>query len=128
MSNQYNLNDFDEKDIVSFESQLFKVFQLRESIRKAFNTPNVGAYLHQALSQHKIPINTQSFANSYHSEFDEWLFDGGGDCEVLRPGIQGWQKGKIRIRLKVDVEFCADEPENESTESPLDDIRQMINE
>ena len=128
MNNHYNLNDFDERDIVSFESQLFKVVQLRESIRKSFNSTSVGAYLHQALAQQKIPINTQNFASSYQSELDEWLFDAGGECEVLRPGPQGWQKGKIRIRVKVDLEFCLDEPESDQAESPLDDIRQMINE
>lgn len=39
------------------------------------------------------------------------------DCEVLRLGAKGWQKGKVRISL----EFCPDLPE-----SPLDDIRQAI--
>jgi len=56
----------------------------------------------------------------------------GIDCEILKIGAKGWQKGKIRIR--VSVEFIPDEPEIEQTpetthpESPLDDIRRMINE
>ncbi len=62
------------------------------------------------------------------------LFVQGVDCQVLRFGRKGWQKGKVRI--KVSVEFCPDEPDveekpasNEITqpESPLDDLRQMIN-
>ncbi|MEM7552998.1 MAG: KGK domain-containing protein [Cyanobacteria bacterium P01_A01_bin.84] len=50
---------------------------------------------------------------SGHDELQEkWLIDGQA-CEVLRPGTQGWQKGKVRISL----EFCPDE-----RESPLDNI------
>ncbi|MFB2974681.1 KGK domain-containing protein [Microseira sp. BLCC-F43] len=66
---------------------------------------------------------------------DKW-FDDGLDCEILRPGAKGWQKGTVRI--KVTLEFCPDEPEIEETppneqpeisetESPLDDLRQLIN-
>ncbi|MFW6296407.1 MAG: KGK domain-containing protein, partial [Halothece sp.] len=38
---------------------------------------------------------------------------------------KGWQKGKFRIR--VALEFIPDEPENNQPESPLDDIRQQMN-
>ena len=58
----------------------------------------------------------------------------GVDCETLKFRANGWQKGKVRIR--VSLEFCPDEPEVEETsasneiaqpESSLDDLRQMIN-
>lgn len=63
----------------------------------------------------------------------KWLEEG-ADVEVLRCGSLGWKKGKMRIR--VILEFCPDEPENEEiaannkgessgTESLLDDIRRM---
>lgn len=42
------------------------------------------------------------------------------DCEVLRLGARGWQKGKVRINL----EFCPDQPSEPP--SPLDDIRQTL--
>jgi hypothetical protein len=58
-------------------------------------------------------------------------FSEGIDCEVLRLDAKGWQKGKVRLA----IEFCPDEPEIEETpteeipqpQSPLDDLRQMIN-
>ncbi|MEP0872248.1 hypothetical protein NDA01_20760 [Trichocoleus desertorum AS-A10] len=128
MSNWYDLKTFDSKDIVSFESQIFKTEKLIEAVNKSFNSSNTGYYLSETLGQQKIPINVRSFSQSYQEECNEWWFSEGGDCEVLRPGPQGWQKGKIRIKLKVDVEFCLDEPESDQAESPLDDIRQMINE
>jgi hypothetical protein len=67
---------------------------------------------------------------------DDW-FDEGENCEILRVGGKGWQKGKMRIRLT--LEFCPDEPavedppasnkpESREPESPLDDIRRMIKE
>ncbi|MEG4805313.1 KGK domain-containing protein [Microcoleus sp. ARI1-B5] len=63
------------------------------------------------------------------------LFDEGIAGKVLRFGSQGWQKGKIRV--KICVEFCPDEPEAEQTpeknesetpkpESPLDDLRRQL--
>ncbi len=39
-------------------------------------------------------------------------------CKILKPGGY-WKKGKIKIRIS--LEFCPDEPE-----SPLDDIRQTL--
>jgi hypothetical protein len=64
------------------------------------------------------------------------------DCELLRLGSQSWQKGKFRLQayikfrdedgrrikalIKVDLEFCPDEPPISEPESPLDDLRQMI--
>ncbi len=55
----------------------------------------------------------------------------GVECEVLSPG-KDWRKGKVRVTL----EFLPDEPETEETlpsdtitepESPLDDLRQRMN-
>lgn len=70
---------------------------------------------------------------------NNWLQDGVG-CEILKRGAKDWQTGKVRI--KISLEFCPDEPEIEETpasaqtettqtsqaESPLDDLRKMLNE
>jgi hypothetical protein len=128
MGSQHNLKDFNDSDIISFNSQLFKVEQLTKALIVALGAKYVGHYLHEALVQQRIPIDTRNFSGAYQEEHNEWWFSEGGECEVLRPGPQGWQKGKIRIRVKVDLEFCPDEPEGAQAESPLDDIRQMINE
>jgi hypothetical protein len=63
------------------------------------------------------------------------LFEDGMECEVLRPGADGWKKGKVRFVL----EFCPDEPENNENQeneqldtsqksSPLDDLRKQLKE
>ena len=49
-------------------------------------------------------------------------FSQGEECEILRAGSPGWQKGKIKIN--VILEFIPDEPEETS---PLDDVRQELN-
>ncbi|AFY83582.1 KGK domain-containing protein [Oscillatoria acuminata] len=51
---------------------------------------------------------------------DEEAFIDGFECRVLQPGKK-WQTGKIRI--KINVEFCPDDPSE--PDSPLDDIRKM---
>jgi KGK domain len=42
----------------------------------------------------------------WSAEKNDWFTDRGIDCEALRFGSQGWQKGRIRVSL----EFCPDEP------------------
>ncbi len=44
---------------------------------------------------------------SWSEEKNDWFTDRGIDCEALRFGSKGWQKGRIRLSL----EFCPDEPE-----------------
>lgn len=51
------------------------------------------------------------------SDDNEGWFGEGLDCEALRFGKQGWQRGRVRIRL----EFCPDRPPkllNESRREP----------
>lgn len=61
-------------------------------------------------------------------------FNDGVSCEILKPG-KTWQKGKVRI--KITLEFCPNEPEIPETpaknqleigqpESPLADLRKII--
>ena len=55
----------------------------------------------------------------------------GIDCQILKIGSKGWQKGKLQIEVnknikswetQTSIKFCADEPLEQK--SPLDDIRQ----
>ncbi len=62
-----------------------------------------------------------------------WNSDQKGiDCQILKVGSKGWQKGKMKIEVnksfdpygqtRVCIKFCPDEPLEQK--SPLDDIRQ----
>lgn len=55
----------------------------------------------------------------------------GINCQVLKIGSKGWQKGKVQIEVnkniksgeaQTSIKFCPDEPPEQK--SPLDDIRQ----
>ncbi|HBE18503.1 MAG TPA: KGK family protein [Cyanobacteria bacterium UBA11149] len=97
----------------------FKVSELLKAIiTKIINTDN-------------ICTNAANSKRRHHQEIHEW-WDEGIDCEVLTCDGKGWQKGKVRLAL----EFIPDEPEVEEIsvsnqlflpESPLDDLRQMMN-
>ncbi len=124
---EYNsyLPGYTDDDVLMFQQEtMFKVVKFRQAIEYAFNK-YLPAHLQSSLANNKIIINTQN------------CFGDGVTCEVLKIGAKGgWKKGKVRIR--VSLEFCPDEPEVEEiiesnqiefskTESPLDDIRQIIN-
>lgn len=42
----------------------------------------------------------------WSEEQEGWFTSRGAQCEVLRFGNQGWQRGRVRIRL----EFCPEQP------------------
>jgi hypothetical protein len=124
--NSYLL-DYGNDDILSLEfGKLFKLAKFREAMKSAFtNQDQVPYYLSSALNQKGIEIN----------DFDiNRILEKGIDSEVLRLGANVWQKGKVKI--KVTLEFRPDEPEvkeiaatqeTAQPKSPLDDLRQMIN-
>jgi hypothetical protein len=72
----------------------------------------------------KIKFLLKNYGGVSDPKMVTWFIDG-QYCKLLKLGAKGWQKGKIRIR--VSVEFCPDEPQTTLPESPLDDLRQMIN-
>jgi len=62
------------------------------------------------------------------------IFNEGIDCQFLNLGAKSWKKGKVRIRI--NVEFYAEENnqenqiiniQNNSSDSPLDDLRKIMN-
>jgi hypothetical protein len=65
--------------------------------------------------------------NSPHARW----FNNGIDCEILNLGAKNWKKG--RVKIKISVEFYVEEETDSSNkevsepESPLDDLRQMLN-
>ena len=120
-------DESEHKDtVVSFFSSMFKVGELVSVAMDVFRDKGLEELNNRltSLGKGKIPIGKSTY---------EW-FNNGTGCELLSPGAKGWQKGKVRI--KVILEFCPDEPEVEEAapcseilqpESSLDDIRQMMN-
>lgn len=132
MENWIELMDCNKNDVLSFP-ELFKVGKVREVVNQASQNNEVAEALIYLASSEGVSINNISNLRPPCK-----LLDKGVDCEILRIGSNGWQKGRVRLKLQVTVEFCPDEPEVEETqmqneleisqsESPLDDLRKMIN-
>ncbi|MDJ0904189.1 MAG: KGK domain-containing protein [Xenococcus sp. MO_188.B8] len=110
--NEY-LEKCDAKDVIAFGSKgLFQLDVLQNLIIYAFDKSlitYISNYINPKLER---KCNT------------ELWFKDGEDCEILKAGSAGWQKGKMKLKINVILEFIPDEPQ---PESPLDDIREEIN-
>lgn len=125
MKDNSYLPDYGDDDVLMFnETTMLKVAKFRNAVKNAFNYS-------QPQNLHSTLVQQNNINVSMSNCFTE-----GVKCEALKIGSKGWKKGKMRIR--VSLEFCPDEPDIEEalesnqlvsnqSESPLDDIRQMMN-
>ncbi|MEG3969107.1 KGK domain-containing protein [Microcoleus sp. T2B6] len=128
------LENYGNDDVFSFESKIFKVSTLRAEMSNSF-LPRLESALQELCKTPGLQINTSKYDPHFNRTHQQQWFRDGIDCEALKIGAKGWQKGKVRIR--VTIEFCPDEPEVEETpennesetsqpESPLDDLRRQL--
>ena len=116
MTEKITIKGCSEDSVLSArDSRLFKIPQVREKLQEAFSSKNLGNLVYP-----KINVSGVNNVNNA-----KWLEDG-IDCEILAPGAKGWQKGKMRLNVNVEVEFISNEPETAEPESPLDDLRQKL--
>ena len=109
-TNEY-LQECDPKDVLSFNHQKWiGIKQLLDNIFGSFVNSGINSII-------TYLANNSDLKNT--SNINTWFYQG-QECEILKAGSPGWQKGNIKI--KVTLEFIPDEPEVEK--SPLDDIRQ----
>lgn len=126
---EYNsyLQKCSDNAVLSIDNDLVKLGSLKRALNSVFENNPVILAQYETLKNHQLKF---SFQPAY------W-YGSGKDAELLNPGSQGWKKGKIKIRIT--LEFCPDEPEGEETpathqpetsepESPLDEIRRMMTE
>ncbi len=123
-------------DVISFRNHTFKIGEFRRKLIGEFQDKEQNTEISRfdSISISGMPI--------YLGEIN-WK-SSLIDCELLRLGSQSWQKGKYRLQvhikiprdeyerrrkglIQLDLEFCPDEPPISEPESPLDDLRQMIN-
>ena len=115
MANNFklNINEYLQqcnlKDVISFNSEKWiSVSKIKDVVRQSFDTYRT--------TLDKNISSTSSIGHNF-----TW-FNQGENCEILRAGSKGWEKGKLRIN--VTLEFIPDE--TEENKSPLDDVRQEI--
>ncbi|MCT7955259.1 KGK domain-containing protein [Laspinema palackyanum] len=96
------LPECSDDDVVSFRGKLFKVSQLRKMMGHAMTEQNqLNHTLSNALKQKGLELgltDTKEFLNH------------GVKGELLKITGQGWQKGKIK--MKISLEFIPDVPED----------------
>lgn len=114
MENNRYLQECSDDDVISSKDKMFKFGRFRDALDYAFAHRVIGA-ITGAFQERKLP-----------TPYTQELLSDGLDCEILKIGAKGWQSGKLKI--KVTLEFIPDEPNITEPESPLDDIRRMINE
>lgn len=123
MEDNITLQNCSKNDVFSFQEETHKVGRIKDKVITAL-TATVSRYFVSSL---RDEYGVKNAAIAYSDELEdpngEWFYNG-KECEILKLGSTGWQKGKVR--LKVIVEFCPDEPEVSEPESPLDDLRQKL--
>ena len=112
--NRY-LETLNEDDVLEIFNQLVKSKDLKFALEDSFEEP-----IQQKLIDH---LKYREIGNKMKIKRDVW-FNEGVDCKMLKAGANGWQKGKLKI--KVSVEFIPDEPELPVYQSPLDEIYREI--
>ncbi|MDJ0798160.1 MAG: KGK domain-containing protein [Calothrix sp. MO_167.B12] len=105
--------------VISFETPLMlKIDELMTTLKHVISNTTLSNLQNSLKHRGLFPVN------------NAWLTKG-IECEILGTDGKGWKKGKVRI--KVSLEFCPDEPEieaiseNTTSESSLDDIRRKLN-
>jgi hypothetical protein len=99
MEENFNIKNFSKEDVISFNAGICKAAKIIEQFRSILVhdiAPTLGGLLNRKIGFFVMP------------QYD--LFKQGINCEVLKVGAKGWQKGKIQ--LKITLEFCPEETEN----------------
>lgn len=89
---------------LAFAHSMFKLGEFMKSVKNAFET--------QGLDELGKALSNRGGVPTLKEDKLLW-FKSGVNCEILKPNTKGWQKGKIK--LKITVEFCPDQPEVEET-------------
>ncbi|MBD1908400.1 hypothetical protein NDI37_03955 [Funiculus sociatus GB2-A5] len=143
MEDNLPLQNCNNDDALSFKNNMFKVRQIKQALQDSLKGAIANA-LYESLKSQQVEIDTGIIINHHYYKANERWFVEGIDCEILKIGASGWQKGKVKI--KTTLEFIPDEPEvkevlmqnEEETlmrneleisqlDSPLDELRKMIN-
>lgn len=103
----------DKNSVILFENQaMFKIGDFMKELNNSFFIYGLKELYNRLQSKGGIPAV---------NDHKPWI--NGLKCELLKQN-KGWKKGKIR--LKISLEFCPDEPEIKQPESPLDEIRKTL--
>ena len=122
MEDNFKLIECNDDDVIESRDWTYKVSKLKKALRNIGSNTNFLLAFWTALRGEKIYYVEQ------HNHYDPKCFTEGIDAQILTLGSKSWKKGKLKFKLS--VEFYVEEEENveiREPESPLDDLRRMIN-
>lgn len=130
MKYDFYLENCGDDDVISFSEEMIKISKFKQALDwskqkmidsfvESLESQGIkGVQIYEGVSWGRGGTRMQSANYKWSSE--------GKNCEILKIGSKGWQKGKFRV--KISLEFEPEEPEIKEPESPLDDLRRKINE
>ncbi|MBD1810920.1 KGK family protein [Microcoleus vaginatus DQ-U2] len=126
----------DDNDVVLLGHDTFTVGRFKQLASLKFGENFTKSYVvtesyHRSISSlmSNLPINEGTIIPG--GDINWSSPQEGIDCQILKIGAKGWQKGKVKIEVNKNlksggtqtcIKFCPDEPVEQK--SPLDDIRQ----
>ena len=133
MSENFNLSDLADEDIISLGESLYKVGKIRQALKNSGNS-SMGQQLYHQLQSLTVKFDDTIFLNGNVRAYEKF-FDPGIDCEIFKLGAKEWKKGKVKIKMSFEFYLEEDESEDNSTmseseinqsKSPLDDLREQL--
>ncbi|MFQ3583431.1 MAG: KGK domain-containing protein [Cyanobacteriota bacterium] len=119
--------------VIAFDQETYMISRIDDAIQSYFRR-----YDHMGYELDNYFANTKKIrTNVSHQDKPNWFNQKGIPCSVLSPETNGWQTGRVKVKLQVTLEFYPDNPESfmeipaEKDElhlengSPLDDLRVM---
>mgnify|MGYP002654622304 CR=1 FL=1 len=111
------------KEIDNFETIINFTEDLPGGVITSHPTTKIQAIINNLFCK-ILDVRKLSDLEKKHYQIRKKWIEEGIDCELLNLGDPQWKKGKVRVR--VVVEFLPDEPESSDYQSPLDEIRQEM--
>jgi hypothetical protein len=109
------LKALQDDDILKEQDRVYMIDSIKDILESALSSP-FARNIRSRSSDYNFP-------SLFHNKESD-LLNNGVDCEILKVGKDGWQKGKLRVSL--NVEFIPDKPEIPVYQSPLDEIYREI--
>ncbi|QCS48732.1 hypothetical protein FEK30_04375 [Picosynechococcus sp. PCC 11901] len=116
----------DPDDVIKFHKELETFGTLDEKLQSALNSyvkyqgnniVALGDALADLLQEKGLKFPLRGYS-TFNAEYP---------CSVLKTDGGGWKKGKVRFRYALEVIIDEEEEVLDTSKSPLDDIRQSIN-
>lgn len=123
-------SNFQDQDVIKYDDRIYTLSMLNETIEQGLNKSVQFKLTNGSISI----IVVEEFRKLLQQENilscrgDQTVFDQSLDCEILSTEGGGWKKGKIRFRYVAEIVLDEEEVISSEPESPLDDIRQSIQE